>query len=81
MIGSPACAARQNLLNAMSAIAELAAFAVEGGGHVGVMFHHAEMDRSELEGAAELLTVLAEHERTRCVRMKDAVAPPGKCPA
>jgi peptidoglycan/xylan/chitin deacetylase (PgdA/CDA1 family) len=54
------------------AIAEIAAAAVERGGPVGVMFHHAEMDRSELETAAELLTVLAEHERTRCVRMTDA---------
>jgi hypothetical protein len=51
------------------AIAGLAAAAVERGGPVGVMFHHAAMDRSELEAAAELLTVLAEHERTRCVRM------------
>lgn len=51
------------------AIAGLAAAAVERGGPVGVMFHHAEMDRPELEAAAELLTVLAEHERTRCVRM------------
>jgi hypothetical protein len=54
------------------AIAELAAAAVGRGGPVGVMFHHADMDRAELEAAGELLTVLAEHERTRCVRMRDA---------
>ena len=36
------------------------------------MLHHAEMDRPELEAAAELLTVIAGHERTRCVRMRQA---------
>jgi hypothetical protein len=36
---------------------------------VGVMLHHAEMDGRELEAAAELLATLAEHERTRCLRM------------
>jgi ketosteroid isomerase-like protein len=59
-------------------IAGLAAAAVESGGPVGVMFHHAKMDRAELDAAAELLTVLAEHERTRCVRMGDAVAGPSR---
>jgi hypothetical protein len=52
------------------AIAALAAAAVERGGPVGVMLHHAEMDGAELEAAAELLTALAEHDRTRCVRMR-----------
>jgi hypothetical protein len=52
------------------AIAELAAAAVERGGPVGVMFHHAEMDRAELDAAAELLTLLAGHEHARCVRMR-----------
>jgi hypothetical protein len=51
------------------AIAALAAAAVERGGPVGVMLHHAEMDGAELERAAELLATLAEHERTRCLRM------------
>ena len=63
------------------AIAGLAPAAVERGGPVGVMFHHAEMDRAELEAAADLLTVFAGHQRTRCVRIKDAVALAGKCPA
>jgi predicted deacetylase len=52
-------------------IAQLAAHAVERGGPVGVMLHHAEMDGAELDAAAELLRVLAEHERTSCVRMRD----------
>jgi uncharacterized protein DUF2334 len=52
------------------AVAALAAAAVERGGPVGVMLHHAEMDAAELETAAELLGLLAEHERTRCVRMR-----------
>jgi hypothetical protein len=51
------------------AIAAIAAGAVERGGPVGVMLHHAEMDRAELHSAAELLKTLAEHDRTRCVRM------------
>ena len=51
------------------AIAVQAAEAVERGGPVGVMFHHAEMDTASLGAAAELLALLAEHERTRCVRM------------
>jgi hypothetical protein len=55
----------------LEAIAEIAAVAVERGGPVGMMFHHAEMDARELETAADLLRVLAE--RTRCVRMREAV--------
>jgi peptidoglycan/xylan/chitin deacetylase (PgdA/CDA1 family) len=54
------------------AIAALAAGAVERGGPLGVMLHHAEMDRADLEAAGQLLALLAEHERTRCVRMRDA---------
>jgi hypothetical protein len=53
------------------AIAELAADAVERGGPVGLMLHHAEMDGGELDAAAELLEALARHERTSCVRMRD----------
>jgi hypothetical protein len=57
----------------LEGIAKIAAAAVERGGPVGVMFHHAEMDGRELEAAAELSTLLAEHERTRCLRMREAV--------
>jgi predicted deacetylase len=53
------------------AIAEVAARAVERGGPVGVMLHHAEMDAAELDAAAELLALFAEHERATCVRMRD----------
>jgi hypothetical protein len=52
------------------AIGALGAAAVERGGPVGVMLHHAEMDGAELEAAAQLLTTLAAHDRTRCVRMR-----------
>ena len=55
-------------------IAAIAAAAVERGGPVGVMLHHAEMDRSQLKTAAELLTTLAEDDRTRCVRMRAVAA-------
>ena len=46
--------------------AELVALLVEAiaaGGPVGVMFHHPVMDAEEMERAAELLTLLAAHER------------------
>ena len=51
-------------------VAAIAARAVEGGGPVGVMLHHAEMDAAERAGAAELLELLAGHERVRCLRMR-----------
>jgi hypothetical protein len=38
------------------------------------MLHHAEMDRPELQVTAELLSTLAEHDRTRCVRMRAVTA-------
>jgi hypothetical protein len=55
-------------------IAAIAAAAVRREGPVGVMLHHAEMDRPELEATAQLLKALAEHDRTRCVRMRDVTA-------
>jgi hypothetical protein len=55
-------------------IAAIAAAAVKRGGPVGVMLHHAEIDRREMEVAAELLKTLAEHDRTRCVRMRAVTA-------
>jgi hypothetical protein len=63
---------RDGVRLAPDAIAQLAAGAVERGGPVGVMLHHAEMDRADLEAAGELLALLAEHEHARCVRMRDA---------
>ncbi len=38
---------------------------------VGVMFHHARMDRDECSAANELLTLLATHERVRCRLMRE----------
>jgi predicted deacetylase len=55
-------------------IAAIATAAVQRGGPVGVMLHHAEMGRREMEAAAELLRTLAGHARTRCVRMREATA-------
>ena len=55
-------------------IAEIAATAVRRGGPVGVMLHHAEMDRREMEAAADLLKTLAGHDRARCVRMRAMTA-------
>lgn len=50
-------------------VARIAARAVEDGGPVGVMLHHAEMDDDERSGAGELLALLAGHESARCLRM------------
>jgi predicted deacetylase len=55
-------------------VAAIAAAAVRRAGPVGVMLHHAEMDRPELQVTAELLSTLAEHDRTRCVRMRAVTA-------
>jgi hypothetical protein len=41
------------------------AAAILGGGPVGVMFHHAEMDDAEMARAAELLDLLAGHPQAR----------------
>src|SRR3954452_2546993 len=43
------------------AVGEQLAAMAEGGGPVGVMFHHAEMDAGEMAAASQLLDVLAEH--------------------
>ncbi len=55
------------------AIAELAAAAAERGGPVGTMLHHAVMEESDLRAAGELLTLLARHDRARCLRMRDSL--------
>ena len=38
---------------------------------IGIMLHHARMDRDECAGAKELLTLLGAHERVRCRLMRD----------
>jgi len=43
--------------------------AVTAGAPVGVMLHHELMDRCQLEAAGELFALLAEHDRSSCVRM------------
>ena len=53
-------------------VAAIAARAVAAGGPVGVMLHHAEMDAEERAGAAELLALMAGHDRARCLRMRAA---------
>jgi hypothetical protein len=42
---------------------------VAGGGPVGVMFHHAVMERADFDRARELLSVLARHPSVRARRM------------
>jgi len=54
-------------------LAERLAGEIRAGGPLGVMFHHALMDAGEMERAAELLTLLAGHERVT-VRPMMAVA-------
>jgi len=38
---------------------------------IGVMLHHARMDREECDAANELLTLLATHEHVRCRLMRE----------
>jgi len=47
------------------AVGELIAARAAGGGPVGVMFHHAVMDETEMADAAELLALLAGHPNCR----------------
>ena len=53
--------------------ARLAA-AIRGGGPVGVMFHHAEMDAAEMARAAELLDLLAGHAQARVQPMMEVAS-------
>jgi len=46
-------------------LGELLARAIEASGPVGIMFHHAAMDGAERTAAADLLSLLASHERVR----------------
>jgi hypothetical protein len=45
--------------------------AVRDGGPVGLMFHHAVMDAGDMRRAAELLSVLATHDRARPALMRE----------
>ncbi len=47
------------------------AAAIGGGAPVGLMFHHAVMDGADLRRAADLLSLLAGHERAATARMMD----------
>jgi len=49
---------------------QLARF-IDTRGNLGLMFHHAAMDRDEREGAGDLLALLAEHDRVRAHGMLD----------
>ena len=43
--------------------------AIEAGGPVGLMFHHAVMEVEDMRRMSELLGLLAGHERVRAERM------------
>jgi hypothetical protein len=47
--------------------------AIGSGTPVGVMFHHSVMDGEEIRRAAELLSLLAGHERVRPALMMELV--------
>jgi peptidoglycan/xylan/chitin deacetylase (PgdA/CDA1 family) len=49
----------------------LAGFVARGDGPIGVMFHHAVMDATEMEAADELLALLAGHESCRSASIAD----------
>jgi peptidoglycan/xylan/chitin deacetylase (PgdA/CDA1 family) len=50
-------------------LGERIAAAIEAGGPVGLMFHHAVMDGGDMRRMSELLGLLAGHERVRGERM------------
>ena len=52
-------------------IGESISAAAQAGEPVGVMLHHAVMDRNERQRLAELLQVLSSHSQVRCVLMRD----------
>ena len=49
------------------------AAAIGGGSPVGLMFHHAVMEEADMRRAADLLSLLAGHERAAAARMMDLV--------
>lgn len=55
------------------AVGRLLADAIEAGGPVGVMFHHAEMDDGELDRVDELLALVATHPSARPLTMRDTL--------
>jgi hypothetical protein len=54
---------------------ELLAKEIEASGPIGIMFHHAVMDQDERRAAAELLTLIADHDRAQPHRMLTLAAP------
>lgn len=52
-----------------SEFGEQLARSIDSRGNVGLMFHHAAMNRDEREGAGELLDLLAGHDRVRAHAM------------
>lgn len=50
-------------------LANMLAAKIRGGGPVGIMFHHAEMDEHEQAAAGELLFLLATHGFAKCRNM------------
>lgn len=55
------------------AIGRLIAEAVAAGGPVGVMFHHAEMDDTELDRVAELLALVGSHRSALPLTMRETL--------
>ncbi|MGH2787836.1 MAG: hypothetical protein ACRDJV_07980 [Actinomycetota bacterium] len=66
---------------APSELGELMAAAIRTSGPIGIMFHHAAMDRDDRRAAAELLALIADHHRARVHPMltlaRDRHAAPG----
>jgi hypothetical protein len=54
---------RRRVLLSRTDFGELLATAIGESGPIGLMFHHAAMDREHRAAAAELLALLAEHDR------------------
>ena len=53
---------------------ELLAAKLDGEASIGIMLHHAVMDADEMQGLAQLLSVLARHANTKCRTMQSFIA-------
>ena len=64
---------RQGLRVGRQAIGQQLAEAVQNRRTVGVMLHHAVMDKQDLEDIRNLLVLLANHHRAHCQLMRDSI--------
>jgi peptidoglycan/xylan/chitin deacetylase (PgdA/CDA1 family) len=66
---------RKRVLLSRTEFGELVATAIKGSGPIGLMFHHAAMDRVHRAAAAELLSLFSEHDRVNAHPMLELAGP------